>query len=84
MNKLDLYGEPLEGNSPELGKSYVALKDVHIPKPLSDGSKYYKEGEVYVSENEGCITDETGDTEHIWEDAPGEFTFSDTFKELVN
>lgn len=33
---------------------------------MDDASISYREGEEYISEKDGCITDEDGDVEHRW------------------
>ena len=40
----------------------------------------YKKGEVYISKKDGCITDETGDDNHIW---PENELFEKHFRRFV-
>lgn len=46
----------------EKGKQYECIKDV----VMSSGRIDYIKGRVYTCDNEGCLTDETGDEFHGW------------------
>lgn len=48
----------------EKGKQYECIKDV-IGKVSNDW--YYKKGNVYLCEKEGCLTDEDGMVSHSWD-----------------
>lgn len=45
------------------GTRWVCIEDVYMH---TDFSNEYKRGFVYLSESEGCITDESGDIGHWW------------------
>ena len=50
------------------GNRYVCIKDSINPE-------YYTKGNVYVSENDGCITCNKGDKNHRWPDFTGKSHF---------
>lgn len=50
---------------PEKGKWYKCIKTVEME---DDGEIAYIEGKSYLSEINGCITDEDGDKEHYWDE----------------
>ena len=56
------------------GDVFICIKTVK----MDDGEIAYSKGAVYTSEQDNCITDNQGDTEHRWE---GEYT-SKYFKPL--
>lgn len=63
---------------PQKGKTYIALQDIQDDAPLN--TVYYKKGQVYQSDVDGCITDEEGDQHHRWDDEPCSLrTFSECF-----
>lgn len=76
--------EPIEG------KSYLCKKTIVMR--VWDGGKYrkgkkaYQEGKTYKSEFEGCVTDDSGNINHEWNDDPLDiypgYTFSDVFEEV--
>ena len=45
------------------GDTYKCIKDV---KMSSDGRTEYVAGKIYTSEQDGCLTDESGIIEHYW------------------
>ena len=45
------------------GDTYKCIKDV---KMSSDGRIGYVAGKIYTSEQDGCLTDESGIIEHYW------------------
>ena len=45
------------------GDTYKCIKDV---KMSSDGRIEYVAGKIYTSEQDGCLTDESGIIEHYW------------------
>ena len=45
------------------GDTYKCIKDV---KMSSDGRIEYVVGKIYTSEQDGCLTDESGIIEHYW------------------
>lgn len=49
----------------EKGKQYECIKDV----VMYSGNVDYIKGRVYICENEGCLTDETGDEFHSWDES---------------
>lgn len=46
------------------GDEFLCIKDV-IMNDDSEEISYFQ-GEIYLSENDGCITDEYGDKSHWW------------------
>lgn len=48
----------------EVGDSFVCIKKV---KMQDYGTVEYSKGFVYVSEKSGCITNNSGEVNHIWE-----------------
>lgn len=46
------------------GDEFLCIKDVMM-NDNPDEIAYFQ-GEIYLSENEGCITDEYGDKSHRW------------------
>lgn len=46
------------------GDQFLCIKDV-IMSGKEDDIAYFQ-GEIYLSENDGCITDEYGDKSHWW------------------
>lgn len=46
----------------EKGDKFLCIKDV----VMDDDRLEYIAGETYISERDGCITDESGDTKHEW------------------
>lgn len=49
----------------EKGDKFLCIKDV----VMDDDSIEYYAGKTYISEENGCITDESGTKEHRWVDA---------------
>lgn len=47
------------------GNKFLCIKDVE----MDDGSIEYYAGKTYISEENSCITDESGNKEHKWIDA---------------
>ena len=45
------------------GNTYKCIKDVNMS---SDGRIEYVAGKIYTSEQDGCLTDESGIKEHYW------------------
>lgn len=67
------------------GKQYLCKQDVI----MDDGELAYIKGRVYMSENDGCITDEEGDSEHEWHSdsehelrSEYDYRFEDYFEEI--
>lgn len=65
------------------GEMFMCVEDVF----MDDSNDFtlpqlpsYKKGEVYISKIDGCITDETGDDNHIW---PEDKLFEKYFKRFV-
>lgn len=58
------------------GQKYYCKETV-----VMDGSNTvaYKKGNIYPCQMDGCITDEQGEIEHIWEDAYDEFEDMEMF-----
>ena len=52
----------------EKGNKFLCIKDVE----MDDGRIEYITGKIYTSENNGCITDESGDKNHNWIDVEDE------------
>lgn len=46
------------------GDQFLCIKDVIMDNEPDDIA--YFQGEIYLSENDGCITDEYGDKSHWW------------------
>lgn len=46
------------------GDEFLCIKDVMMDNDSEDIA--YFQGETYLSENDGCITDENGDKSHWW------------------
>ena len=46
------------------GNKFLCIKDVE----MDDDRTIYYAGETYISEIDGCITDESGDAHHSWID----------------
>lgn len=57
-------GELSESTGIQRGDKFLCIKDV-IMNNKPDEIAYFQ-GEIYLSENEGCITDEYGDKSHWW------------------
>jgi len=57
-------GELSESTGIQRGDKFLCIKDV-IMNNEPDEIAYFQ-GEIYLSENEGCITDEYGDKSHWW------------------
>lgn len=53
------------------GYRFVCVKDVYLN---GDGEHLYKKGNIYVSEHDRCITDESGNQWHIWSLGGGKIT----------
>ena len=51
------------------GKTYLCRKDV----VMDSGEVAYREGVVYHSEEDGCLTDEQGTVGHVWTDGYAEY-----------
>lgn len=51
------------------GDKFLCLKDFI----MDDGEISYDKNNVYISHNDGCITDNEGDTTHGMEDLPDFF-----------
>ena len=47
-------------------RCYKCIRTVYMNKDPNDIR--YIEGKIYKSEEEGCITDETGEKNHLWFD----------------
>ena len=55
------------------GMRFLCTRDV----VMNNGFFSYKEGRTYLSEGDGCITDEEGDASHVWLDEYDEYTDSE-------
>lgn len=62
------------------GDKFLCIKDVE----MDDGRIEYFLNEVYTSERDGCITNESGDINHRWEDDDCEDSPEDYFKKIVD
>ena len=51
------------------GKTYLCRKDV----VMDSGEVAYREGVLYHSEEDGCLTDEQGSVGHLWTDGYAEY-----------
>ena len=51
------------------GKNYLCRKDV----VMDSGEVAYREGVIYHSEDDGCLTDEQGTVGHVWTDGYAEY-----------
>lgn len=58
------------------GDQFLCIQDVIM---YDDGKLCYKEGDIYTSECDGCITNLQGDKNHEWD---GVEYFNEYFKRL--
>ena len=58
------------------GDSFLCIKNVFMN---DDNELAYNSGNTYVSDNDGCITDNQGDKKHFWDGLNGEDTWSGSF-----
>ena len=48
------------------GRKYKCIRTVYMNGDLKLGDLRYIEGKIYKSEQDGAITDETGEKDHFW------------------
>lgn len=65
----------------EAGKKYLCIRDVVM---RGDNNPIYIEGRTYLSERDGCITDEEFATDHGWSDVVEEDRPELFFQEVLN
>lgn len=59
---IDLEYPTIDDNTISIGDKFLCTSAVI----MDDASISYREGKEYISEKDGCITDEDGDVEHMW------------------
>lgn len=65
-----------QGKYINIGDQFLCIQDVIMD---DNGELCYKEGDIYTSECDGCITNLQGDKNHGWEDVE---YFNEYFKKL--
>lgn len=59
---IELEYPTIDDNTISIGDKFLCTSAVI----MDDASISYREGKEYISEKDGCITDEYGDVEHMW------------------
>lgn len=74
--------DQLGGNNMEIrkGDKFKCIKDV-VMDDYPHETMYFK-GNIYSSDNSGCITGENGDKEHSWVDIDGDEPTSNFFEKI--